>query len=76
MRLVEVDMTNLGIYQTRKGEEYDCYFISNNRIAKAIGPLPSWEQVGWQGPAFEVSAESKQEAMDKLAEKIAPGKWC
>ena len=31
---------NLGIYVTNEGLEYDCQFISVEKIAIAIGPLP------------------------------------
>lgn len=68
-------MIELGIYQTKDGKEYDCHFMQDAKIAEAIGPLPEADQVGSRGVAFEVRAESEQEARQKLATKIGPGEF-
>jgi len=68
-------MIDLGIYQTTSGKEYDCHFRPDEKIAHAVGPLPEPGQVGSRGVAFEVRAESEQEAKQKLTEKIGPGIW-
>lgn len=68
-------MIYLGIYQTKDGKEYDCNYIPADKIAEAIGPLPEPGQFGSRGVAFEVRAESEQEARQKLVEAIGPGHW-
>jgi len=68
-------MIELGIYQTLDGKEYDCHFLPEGKVAQAIGPLPEGDQIGSRGVALEVSAETEQEAKQKLAEAIGPGHW-
>jgi len=70
-------MIPLGIYTTKDGKDYDCHFLPDGKIAKAIGPLPppGPEYVGNRPEAFEVEAESAQEAKQKLAQAIGPGNW-
>ena len=72
-----INMISLGIYTTKDGKHYDCHFLSDEKMARAIGPLPSPgpEHVGARPVAFEVEAESAQEAKQKLAEAIGPGNW-
>lgn len=65
-------MIDLKTYQTQDGKEYDCYYIQEDKIARAIGPIPS-DQIGSRGPAFTVRAESEKEAKQNLAEAIGPG---
>ena len=64
---------NIGLYRTKEGLSYDCQFIPDANLAQAVGPLPAPRQVGARGVAFEVEAESEEEAREKLAEKIGPG---
>jgi len=66
-------MIELGIYQTVDGKEYDCHFLPEGKVAQAIGPLPEGGQIGSPGVAFEVSANSKQDAKEKLTREIGPG---
>ncbi|MBA7665739.1 hypothetical protein ES703_73813 [subsurface metagenome] len=63
-------MIELGIYQAKDGKEYQCRFFPDEEIAKAIGPFPESGQSRFLGPKFEVRAESKEKAKQKLAEKI------
>ena len=68
-------MILLGMYTTKDGKNYDCHFLPGEKIAQAVGPLP--DRVGVSGVAFEVRAESEQEARQKIAEVIGqwPGKF-
>jgi len=66
-------MKDLERYTTRDGKLYDCQFIQGSKKAVAIGPLP--DRVGARGEAFEVHAESEDEAREKLAEAIGPGSF-
>ena len=65
----------IGNYQTNKGC-YECYFIKKDITANAWGPL-STEFVTrtFCCPAFSVSAESEEEAREKLAKVIGAGNW-
>ncbi|GAI52393.1 unnamed protein product, partial [marine sediment metagenome] len=47
----------------------------DEQTARAVGPLPPPGQIGSRGVAFEVRAESEQEAKQKLAEAIGAGHW-
>jgi len=68
-------MIELGIYTTKDGRDYDCHFLPDEKMAQAVGPLPSPGHVGARGVAFEVEAKSEQEARQKLAEVIGPGNF-
>lgn len=64
-------MINLGIFKSKAGKSYDCHFISDEKIAQAVGPLP--ERVGSRGVVFEARAESEQEARQKISAAIESG---
>ena len=68
-------MIELGNYQTKDGKDYLCFFFPDKKIAEAKGPLPESGQSRFYGPKFEVKAESKEKAKQKLAEAIGPGHW-
>jgi hypothetical protein len=71
----EIKMIELGIYQTVDDKEYDCHFLPEGKVAQAIGPLPKGDQIGSRGVAFEVKAETENEAKQNLAKEIGPGHW-
>lgn len=64
-------MIKLGVYTTIDGEKYDCHFILTEKVVQAVGPLP--QRVGARGVAFEVKAESEQDARQKIASEIGQG---
>lgn len=68
-------MIELGIYRAEDGKDYHCQYALDDKIAEAIGPLPEPGQTGARGVAYEVKAESEQEARAKLAAKIGLGTW-
>ena len=61
-------MVNLGIFKSKSGKIYDCHFIPDEKMARAVGPLP--ERVGARGVAFEIRAEPEQEARQKISVAI------
>ena len=64
-------MIILGIFKSKEGKSYDCHFIPEKKMAQAVGPLP--ERVGARGVAFEIRAESEQEARQKISAAIESG---
>jgi hypothetical protein len=69
----ETNMITLGVFTTRDGNCYDCQFIPKEKTAQAVGPIPG--RVGARGVAYEVGAESEEEARQKLAEEIGQGSF-
>jgi hypothetical protein len=69
-------MVELRHYKTKDGKEYDCHFKADEKIAEAIGPLPTGGgNIGYRGVVYRVKAESKQDAKQNLAKEIGPGKF-
>ena len=66
---------HIDLYRTKDGLLYDCQFIPDANLAQAVGPLPPPGQAGARGMAFEVEANSAEEARQKLAEVIGPGNY-
>lgn len=66
-------MKQLGTYQTKNGEMYDCIFYPKEEFAKAIGPLSDGTCA--RSPIVNVPATSEEEAKKKLSEKLGPGRF-
>ena len=64
-------MISLGIFESKEGRSYDCQFLPEEKMAQAVGPLPA--RVGPRGVAFEVQAESEEEARQKILSAIESG---
>jgi ElaB/YqjD/DUF883 family membrane-anchored ribosome-binding protein len=66
---------NLGIYTKEDGSQYDCQYITLDKSAQAIGPLPPPGQVGARGVAYQVYTNNTELAKQLLAKKIGPGSY-
>ena len=60
-------MEDLGHYKTIAAKTYRCHFNPLKNLAFAIGPLPCLSIF------FEIKADNKQEAKEKLAQAIGRG---
>jgi hypothetical protein len=60
-------MKDLGMYKTVKQETYHCHFDPDNGRALALGPLPATDK------AYDLEAQTEDEALDKLAEQMGKG---
>ncbi len=49
-------MIKFSMFITQYDKNYDCYFLPDEKIALAVGPLPG--RAGARGVAFKVKAES------------------
>ena len=67
----EVNMIMLGKYTTKAGNNYDCQYLPKDKLVQAVGPLPKRE--GARGVAFEIRAESEQEARQIISVAIESG---
>ena len=67
-------MTRFGRYTVKGGKTYDLLYFEDEKMARSIGPL-LWPEVraAFTGVVSEVSAESEEEALQKLAEALGEG---
>ena len=62
-------MKELGEFTSKDGRRsYDCHFITDEKIVRAVGPLP--DGVGARRVALEERAENEEEAKRKIVEAI------
>lgn len=71
---MKIIVETLGIYITKKGESFACHFFSDHKLAFGVGPLPQ-EGVGSRGIEAQVSAESEEEARNKLKSALGEGSF-
>ena len=64
-------MILLGKYTTKNGKNYACHFLPDEKLMQAIGRLP--DLPGARGVAFQGSAETEEEAKQKITEAINQG---
>ncbi len=64
-------MIILGKFTTKEGNNYDCQYLPEDKLVQAVGPLPKRE--GARGVAFELRAESEQEARQIISVAIESG---
>ena len=72
-------MKTLGCYRSEDGERYILQFVREYKCARAFGPISNASEravsMDTKKPAFEVEAESEEDARQRLAREIGQGNF-
>ncbi len=73
------DIVQLGVYETREGKRYHCFYLPAEKMARAeaeaFGPFNTAKNAKSLKTSYSVSAKSVKRARDNLAAEIGPGKF-